>query len=201
MKKLSKKSIDGIIENNKGKTIREFLDIQDELAWQDMIDSGRIFDKTMDELFYGKTKEEVQRVMNEIDLMDLMKYHDRDQNFKDKMKEWLKSYGDYSLLADSKRKFDVLLPKQLLALHYLLKMFDKGFEDIHGDKTKQAKILSIIFGKSEDNIRKALSNYLQPSYSRNFYKKENLNHLVDILNDLKRSDLADDIESHLKDNT
>lgn len=199
MKKLTKKAIDGIIKKNEGVLVRDFVAVQDELAWKYMIESGRIFDKSMHDLFYGKSVEDIQDVMSRLDHINLWQFHDRDQKFKDNMKAWLTSFQEHTMLSNYRKVFHVVLPKQLLALHYLLKMFDKNFDDIHGDKTVQAKLLSIIFGKSEDNIRKALSKYLHPDTSKEFYKEHHTNSIVDIFNDLGRKDLVEEIKKTTED--
>lgn len=194
MKKLTKKAIDGIMKKNEGVLTGDFIAIQKEKIWQNMVESGRIFDKSMHDLFYGKDEEGIQDLINKIGQMELLHYPDRDQQFQNKRLEWYRLYGEYVMLKDFKKKPPVQLPKQILALHYLLKMFGKGFEDIHGDKTKQAKLLSIIFGKNEDNIRHRLSLFLQPLSLGDYYRENHTDSLVDILNDIGREDLAEEIK-------
>ena len=139
--------------------------------------------------------------MERINELRYTDYDNRNKDFKIKMFKWFDEYSQFCRIhAAQKRAMPSTNTKQqLLLIYYLQKAQLINLNKIHQDQTKQAGVLSMLFGKGYENVYKDLRKMTTTKYEDEFNKVLYLQPIHELFVLLGIEDIAAEIAERIKE--
>jgi hypothetical protein len=171
-------------------------------AYDEDIKSGRMFKRNIDDItrmMDAERKLDFFKRIDSINISELLEDHSLDPIL---INNWFKEYKNYAIIlraSNNQLTYKSTTTVQIALFHYLIRLKVVNLDILREyleNETSQAELLSHLFNRDKDNIRKALREVGIPR--ENKYKSEvNLNKLIDIAQDIEFKELEEEIKKDL----